>query len=222
MGAMSIAELSTMQGARVGDVVQRACGGDPEAFGELYTSFYQRVLGLCRRLLSRQEDAEDAAAEVFLKMQVALASYDPSLPFSRWLLSVARHHCVDKLRRRKLEERLFAAEDVTPTIPDRPESSPLLQVLSLERRRRIREQINRLPTHYRFALVLRYYSEMSYNEIAQTLGMGRNSVKTLMFRARKALRRRMKLQWIGDMNTPQCFPELAYYGNNSFRNLANP
>jgi RNA polymerase sigma-70 factor (ECF subfamily) len=219
---MSIAELSTMQGARVGDVVQRACGGDPEALGELYTLFYQRVLGLCRRFLSRQEDAEDATAEVFLKMQVALASYDPSLPFSRWLLSVANHHCVDKLRRRKLEGRLFAAEDVTPTIPDRPEYSPLSQVLSHERRRRICKQINRLPTHYRFALVLRYYNEMSYSEIAQTLGMGRNSVKTLMFRARKALRRRMKPQWIGDMNTPQCFPELAYYGNNSFRSLANP
>lgn len=200
MGAMSIVEQSEMDEARLRDVVQRACGGDPEAFGELYASFYQRVLGLCRRLLSRQEDAEDAVAEVFLKLQVALASYDPSLPFSRWLLSVARHHCVDKLRRRKLEGKLFAAEDVTPTIPDRPEYSPLSQVLSHERRRRIREQINRLPTHYRFALVLRYYSEMSYNEIAQTLGMGRNSVATLLFRARQALRRKIDSGGTGVLN----------------------
>ena len=192
MGAMSIAEQSKMDEARLRDVVQRAWGGEQAAFAALYDSFYHRVLRLCRRSLGRQEDAEDATAEVFLKMQVALTSYDPTFPFSRWLLSVANHHCVDKLRRRKLEGRLFAAENVIPTIPDRPESSPLSQVLSHERRRRIREQINRLPAHYRFALVLRYYSEMSYNEIAQTLGMGRNSVRTLMFRARKALRRKME------------------------------
>ncbi|MFQ5817650.1 MAG: RNA polymerase sigma factor [Terriglobia bacterium] len=183
---------SRMEDARLRAVVERARGGEHDAFGELYNSYYHWVLGRCRRLLGRQEDAEDAAAEVFVKIQCALVSHNPSLPFLPWLLSVASHHSIDRLRRREVEARLFAAEDVTATVPEGAEASPLSQVLNGEQRQRVRELVDRLPDHYRFPLLLRYYSEMSYNEIAKALGMGPNSVKTLIFRAKKELRRKME------------------------------
>ena len=84
--------------------------GDAEALGELYRHFQGRVLGLCRHLLGGHEDAEDATSEVFSRLPKALKSYQPNLPFPRWLLSVASHHCVDRSRRRQLEQRLFEAE----------------------------------------------------------------------------------------------------------------
>lgn len=189
---MRIAEESRIEKARLHETVERACGGDQDAFAELYASYYRRVLGLCCRFLGGQEDAEDAAAEVFLKMPRALISYDPSLPFLPWLLSVASHHCVDRLRRRKWEPPLSAATDATASVSLEPETSPLSWLLESEQKRRLREQIAQLPEHYRSPLVLRYYGEMKYNEIAKRLGMGRNSVATAIFRGKKELRRKME------------------------------
>jgi len=136
---------------KVYNIVQRARAGDSDAFGELYDSYHGRVLGLCRWLLDKQADAEDAAADVFLKVQRALASYDPFLPFLWWLLSVTSHHCVDRLRRRRLEARLFADEDMAATVSTGAQPCPLSEILNDEQRRRVRELIDRLPERYRLA-----------------------------------------------------------------------
>ena len=175
-------------------VVQRAGRGELEAFAELYRQFGRRVFGLCRHMLGSAEAAEDARSEVFVRVQRTINSYDSSLPFSRWLLSVASHYCVDVLRRRQVETRLFVPEEAAP--PTGSEGigtgpSPLGQVLLEERQAEIREAITRLPDQYRIPLVLRYYGEMSYDEIAEDLGLKRNHVATLIFRAKQELRAKL-------------------------------
>ena len=177
-----------MDEARLQMVLTRAMNDDVEALGELYRLFHARVFGLCRHLLGRPEDAEDAASEVFARLPQSIKSYQAPLPFPRWLLSVASHYCLDRLRRRQLEQRLFEAEPVDTLAVKAPEASPLQQVISDEGREKVREAIAALPEQYRVPLTLRYYSDLSYDEIAGQLGLSRPNVATLIFRAKQQLR----------------------------------
>lgn len=182
-----------MHEADLKDLVGRASSGDPYAFGEIYDLFARRVFALCRHMLGSREAAEDATSEVFLKARRALAdmkAYDPQLPFGPWLFSVAGHYCVDQLRRRGLETRLFSAseEGHTTSLTSTPPDSPLQQLLAAESAESVRAALDRLPDQYRMALSLRYYSDLSYEQIAETMGLTRNHVATLIFRAKKQLR----------------------------------
>jgi RNA polymerase sigma-70 factor (ECF subfamily) len=176
-------------------VVAEARAGDRAALAELYRRFGARVFGLCRHLLGAPEAAEDARGEVFLKLPGALAGYDPAQPFTPWLLSIASHHCLDRLRRRRVEARLFVPAGDEPRLGDgatTPGPSPLGQVLLDERQEAVRAAIAALPTRYRAPLVLRYYAELGYDDIARTLGLEKSHVATLIFRAKHALRRQLQ------------------------------
>src|SRR5215510_3256580 len=83
-------------------------------FADIYNTHHRRVFGLCRYLLNSFEAAEDATHEVFLRAQRKLATYDPSLPFSSWLLGIASNHCIDLLRRRNTEKRIFDVDAKDP------------------------------------------------------------------------------------------------------------
>lgn len=175
----------------VAAAVERARGGDRDGLAELYQTFGRRVLGLCRHLLGSTVAAEDARSEVFARLLRAIDHYDAALPFDRWLLSVTSHHCLDLLRRRRLESRLFASEaDEPETITaSEPGPSPLAAVLAEEGQDRVRAALARLPDRYRTVLVLRYYGDLGYDEIATQLGLNRNHVAILIFRGKQALRR---------------------------------
>jgi len=181
-----------MNATELTDTVDRARRGDREGLAELYHAFGPRVLGLCRHLLGSAEAAEDARSDVFSRLPFVMDRYDPALPFDRWLLSVTSHRCLDLLRRRRLESRLFAAEldEVdSRSVGNEPGPSPLAAVLNDEARGRVRDALLRLPERYRVALALRYYGELSYDEIAGQLGVTRNHVAILIFRGKQALRR---------------------------------
>lgn len=178
-----------MDEAHLQMVLARAMDDDAEALGELYQLFRPRIFGLCRHLLGGQEDAEDATSEVFARLPASIKSYQKSLSFPRWLLSVASHHCVDRLRRRQLERRLFEPDPVETLAVAAREASPLEQLASDEGRDRVRKAIAGLPQQYRVPLTLRYYSDLSYDEIGQELALSRANVATLIFRAKQQLRR---------------------------------
>ncbi|HXY52642.1 MAG TPA: sigma-70 family RNA polymerase sigma factor [Terriglobales bacterium] len=174
-------------------VIERAQSHDAEALGEIYRRYGRRVFGLCRYLLDSRESAEDATSEVFLKVQRSIESYDGSIPFPKWLARVAGNQCIDSLRRRQRRRQLIVEDEdggmVTEAVG--PEPSPLGAVLSTEARAQVRDAIARLPKSYRVPLVLRYYSELSYDEIAQQLGLQKNYVAVLIFRAKQELRRKL-------------------------------
>ena len=189
---------------RLQSLAVQASRGDSQAFGELYGLAVRRVYGLCRHLLGTPEAAEDATSEVFLKVHRAFqgvaGSYNPEQRFLSWLLSIAGNHCVDQLRRRGLETRLFAApkpdDEGAPEPSDSwteswtSQAQPNVQdrLLADAGRAEVRVALASLPEQYRVPLVLRYDSELSYNQIAATLGLKRNHVATLIFRAKKELR----------------------------------
>jgi RNA polymerase sigma-70 factor (ECF subfamily) len=182
-----------MEGVDLETIIERARGHDNEALAEIYRRFVRRIFGLCRYMLDSRESAEDASSEVFLKVQRSIESYDGSIPFPRWLLRVAGNQCIDVLRRRQRGRKvIMEGEDGAAVIEAAsPELSPLGAVISKEERATVRDTIARLPENYRVPLVLRYYSELSYDEIAQQLDLERNYVAALIFRAKQELRRRL-------------------------------
>jgi RNA polymerase sigma-70 factor (ECF subfamily) len=191
-GSQSREDQATQtEGPDLESVIERAQGQDTEALGEIYRVYARRVFGLCRYMLDSRESAEDATGEVFLKLQRSIASYDGSIPFLRWLLRVAGNQCIDALRKRGRQLIVEVEEGVAVMEAASPEPSPLGAVLSTEERAQVRDAIARLPENYRVPLVLRYYGELSYDEIAQQLGLQRNYVAALLFRAKQELRRKL-------------------------------
>ena len=182
---------STEEALALDELVRQARAGDEAALAALYQQFRLRVFGLCRYLLGAREDAEDATSEVFLKAQRAMDTYDDAFPFDRWLLSITSHHCLDVLRRRRTERRLFDPESLDTYEPPLPGPTALGALLTAEEQERVQRAIAALPDHYRLPLTLRYYSDLSYDEIARSLGLNRNHVATLIYRAKKELRRRL-------------------------------
>src|SRR5947207_3389843 len=162
-------------------------------FADIYKMHYRRVFSLCRYLLNSFDAAEDATHEVFLRAQRKLATYDPSLPFSSWLSGIATNHCIDLLRRRSTEKRIFepSAGDIAESAPS-ANTSALNEMVAAERGHDVRHALSQLPEKYRVPLVLAYYNEMSYDEIAAALGLGRNHVATLIFRGKQQLRQKME------------------------------
>jgi RNA polymerase sigma-70 factor, ECF subfamily len=169
----------------------------PEVLSTIYTAHYRYVLGVCRRFFRQPEDAEDAAAEVFLKLYRVLHQKDEKLPFRPWVSQVAWRHCIDKLRRRK-RERSFSLEDTDfECIPDRSTPSPLSQLLREDEDRQVRERLTRLPERYKAPLMLLYYKRMSYSEIARALNTRLPTLRTIMFRAKGYLRRNLRAEQPG-------------------------
>jgi len=163
----------------------------PELLRACYAAHYRYVLQVCRQYFRQPEDAEDAAAEVFLKLYRVLYQKDERVPIRPWLSQVARHHCIDKLRRKKCEKSSLVEENEPGGFADHSTPSPLSQVLRKEEQRRIRQQLIRLPAKYRVALVLRFYKRMSYSQIARAMNQGLPAVRMMIFRAKDQLRRNL-------------------------------
>jgi len=163
-----------------------------ELWGDLYRDHHHYVLQICRLFFRRPEDAEDAAAEVFLKLCRVVHQKNDTLPFRPWLTQVAWHHCIDRLRRRKNEKNASVEGMELSNIVDRSSPSPLSQILHKDQQRHVREQLTRLPEKYKVPLMLRYYRGMSYSEIARALNTQLPTVRMMVFRAKNYLRRNLR------------------------------
>ena len=162
------------------------------AFAELYRTHYGRVFGLCRQLLGKAERAEDAAQEVFLRAHKAFASYDVDQPFAGWILRIASNYCIDTLRRRRKELELFGTESDERIAAEADDTDVLGDLLTVERAAEVKAAVEGLPERYRLPLVLAYYSDASYDDVAAALGITRTHAGALICRAKQTLRRALQ------------------------------
>ena len=174
------------------EAVARARAGDAEAWGQIYREMGPAIFRFCRRALPTREDAEDATMEIFSKLwEGKLSQYDETRSFSAWLYRVAANHCWDILRRRKIRQDK-ETEDVE-TIPlEHPDPSQLERLIEQKTSEEVRHALQKLGARARMALVLRYYSDMSYDEIADALGVRRAFVGVVLLRARHELRQALE------------------------------
>jgi RNA polymerase sigma-70 factor (ECF subfamily) len=154
-----------------------------------YRSSYGRVFGLCLRLLGGTVLAEDAAQDAFVRAYRALDRYDPSQPFVAWVIGIARNHCIDLLRRRRHGELRFGDEAAELAAAESESTEGIDALMITERGAKVRAAIAALPEKYRLPILLAYYDDASYDEIAEALGLSRNHVGVLLLRGRQALRK---------------------------------
>lgn len=167
--------------------IVRARAGDTQAWGELYREFAPAIFRFCRRAMPTREDAEDATMEIFMKLRDKLGQYDQTRSFTAWLYKVAANHCWDLLRRRKLRQDK-ETEDIDETPIEAPEPNQLEKLIEERTGEEVRRALDKLGVRARMALVMRYYSDMSYDEIADALGVRRAFVGVVLLRARHELR----------------------------------
>lgn len=158
------------------------------AFEILYKEYYVRVFGLCRRLLNSAHLAEDATQETFMRAYRSFESYDSIKPFWQWIASIANNHCVDLLRRRSRTRTLFGDEQAELELLESPEKQVLTALIDMQDRHAVAAAINELPDKYRVPLVLAYFNDSSYDQIAEDLSISRNYVGVLLLRAKQHLR----------------------------------
>ena len=172
-------------------LVQQALAGDQQAFGELVKMHQNAVYNLSYRMLGERGEAEDAAQETFMRAYSHLDRYDTARPFRTWLLSIASNHCIDRLRKRRLI--WLSIEEPLPPHPalSSDEAEPEDAVITNERTALIQRMLKDLSPEYRAAVVLRYWYDLSYTEIAEMLNTTESAVKSRLFRARQALAEKM-------------------------------
>jgi len=174
------------------ELVAGVLDGDQEAFGELVELYQRPVYNLAYRMLGEAGEAEDAAQEAFLRAYQHMDRYDQTRPLKTWLLSITSNYCIDRLRKRRLT--WLSLEEPLPPHPSLTsgEAEPEDAALSGERHEAIQSMLTDLAPEYRAAVVLRYWYDMSYTEIAEMLDTTESAIKSRLFRARQSLAEKME------------------------------
>jgi RNA polymerase sigma-70 factor (ECF subfamily) len=163
--------------------LEQARRGDQAAFARLVGAYQGPVYNLCYRMLSNAPEAEDAAQETFMRMYTKLHTYQPERKLSSWVLSIASHYCIDRLRRRRGQWLSLDEEPVAATLPSQ-NRGPEDLALRAESRDEVQRLVDMLPAAYRVPLILRYWYDLSYAEIAEVMGLTVQAVKSRLHRAR--------------------------------------
>ncbi|MBM3123935.1 MAG: sigma-70 family RNA polymerase sigma factor [Chloroflexi bacterium] len=170
--------------------ITQAQQGSDEAFTMLVETYQTPVYNLCFRMLGEPESAEDAAQETFLRAYQHLHRYDQKRPFATWLLSIAAHYCIDRLRRRKFSLFSMDAEDEDGNsfeLPDPDSPDPEAESVKGQTRERVHSMLQDLNETDRAAIIMRYWYDYSEVEIAESLRLSVSAVKSRLHRARKEL-----------------------------------
>lgn len=178
-------------------LMRRVRAGDDRAFRELVELHQSAVIGTCARMLGSQNEAEDIAQQVFLRVWKAAPRYEPTARFTTWLFTIVRHLVFNESRRRSRRPTVSLDAPIrgddgghpfTRDVPD-PAATPAdAAALHTELEKAIDHAIAALPKQQRLAVTLRQYQDLPYEEIAEVLGTSIPSVKSLLFRARTQLR----------------------------------
>ena len=171
-------------------LVELVLSGDQDVFSVLVERYKDAVQNLAYRMLGNATEAEDVTQETFVRAYTQLATYKSVHKFSTWLLSIASHLAIDQLRRRRFLALPLEDVPLLEWIVDGG-VSPEQSALQGEQQDEIQSYLQRLPSKYRAVIVLRYWHDFSYEEIAQALKLTPALVKARLHRARELLARYM-------------------------------
>ncbi len=168
--------------------LEKARNGNKEAFGKIIEAYQTPVYNLAYRMLNNSGEAEEAAQEAFIRAYTRLDSYNPNHKFSTWLLSITSNYCIDQIRKRRalllsIDEPLAPH----PALMSDKDKAPESQLVHSQQQEMVQSLLAGLEPDYRQAVVLRYWHELSYEEIAEVMDTSVSAIKSRLFRARKQL-----------------------------------
>ena len=169
--------------------IEKAKKGDQVAFTYLLDHYWNEVYGFMLKRTENETDAEDIAIETFSKAFDKIATYNPEFQFNTWLIAIAKNVHIDMLRKKKStvfveitdeeDQQAYNVADTSPSIED--------AIITEQNLSRLLQFIKELKPHYQEVIQLRYFQEMSYQEISEQLGEPLSNVKIKLLRAKKLL-----------------------------------
>ena len=175
-----------------GELLGRVREGDRSAFNQLVLKYRNRVMGVAARMLGDRAEAEDLAQDVFVKVYRSLGKFHGDALFSTWLYRVTANSCLNHRKKRQREWRL--KEELTDFEPLRadPPSNPHSLLENKQLRAQLERAMRALPEEQRMVLILRDVEGLSYEEIAECLGVELGTVRSRLHRARAAVQAGIK------------------------------
>jgi len=174
-------------------LVQSAILGNQQAYATLLNRYRPSVYNHLYKMVRNHDDAEDLTFEAFGKAFNKLPTYAPHFAFSTWLFKIAVNNCIDHIRKKKLHFLSIdqpmepsGDKDFTGTIKA-GSLNPEEDIIRRQRLQMVRSTLTRLSTKYRLMIEMRYYQELSYEEIANELEIPLGTVKAQLFRAKEML-----------------------------------
>ena len=192
-------------------LIAEAKAGNKEAFSELVEKYQKPVFSVCYRMLGTPTAAEDAAQEAFIRAYQALDRYDPERSFATWILSIASNYSIDQLRKKKVTILSMDSDKHAWLAPPDPGPSPEKVALDKEKSALVQAILADLAETDRAAVILQYWHDYSYEEIAENLDLSSSAVKSRLFRARKLMAEKwQEMQLISAPNVNSAAKRIAH------------
>ncbi|MBR9832496.1 sigma-70 family RNA polymerase sigma factor [bacterium] len=183
----------TEKGQRDKRLIEQALAGSQAAYGELMSNYEDSIYFLILKMVRDKEEAEDLKIEIFGKAFLKLEQYTTQFAFSTWLFRIASNHCIDFIRKKRMktfsiDQQDQESENGTWSLDIRSENKdPEEAFIHQQKIKLMREEVTKLKEPYQELVTLRYFEELSYDEIADQLSLPLGTVKAQLFRARAML-----------------------------------
>jgi RNA polymerase sigma-70 factor (ECF subfamily) len=181
------------QPATPDSLIEQCLKGDQAAWEAIVRQNWRKVFNVAYKFVGKHDQAEDLTQDIFLKIFKALNTFDRRANFQTWIISISRNLCIDHYRSVRKERQMIAREvdtgDLQPASPDR---GPYQAAEHQDLRGLLRQALQALPVSLRTAVVLRDLQELSYQEIADRLGLPEGTVKSRINRGRIELAHQLK------------------------------
>ncbi len=191
---MEIGSKLTEKGVRDYKLIKEALANNCQtAFSEIMDLYWDTIYFLLLKMTGNREDAEDLTIETFGKAFANLSQYTPDYAFSTWLFRIASNHCIDFIRKKKKNvlknegNEVVESADNTDSMPGEEGWGPEEPMIRNQKVMVVRQVLKRLKPRYQNLIQLRYFDELSYEEISRKLDLPLGTVKAQLFRARELL-----------------------------------
>src|SRR5262245_58119648 len=174
-------------------LIEQCLAGDQSAWELVVRQNWRKVFNVAYKFVGKHDEAEDLTQDIFLKIFKALSTFDRRANFQTWIISISRNLCIDHYRSVRKERQTIARDvDSTDLQPATTERGPYAQAEHQDLRAQLKQALETLPMTLRTAVVLRDLQELSYQEIADHLGLPEGTVKSRINRGRLELARQLK------------------------------
>ena len=174
-------------------LIEQCLAGDQSAWEQVVRQNWRKVFNVAYKFVGKHDEAEDLTQDIFLKIFRALSTFDRRANFQTWIISISRNLCIDHYRSVRKERQTIARDiDSSDLQPATSERGPYQVAEHQDLRAQLRQALETLPVTLRTAVVLRDLQELSYQEIADRLGLPEGTVKSRINRGRIELAHQLK------------------------------